>query len=97
MAAEEEIWEGEDSIGIMRISFHPHTQVCLRQTFNTFQARMFGMHREEATARILARDLPFYFNEIDGLRYLLAEIGPHLHPAVLVELFLCHQSFLTVT
>ncbi len=72
---EEAAWEAEDRLAIMRMVFHPVTQARLRVAFNSAQARLLGLHPEEAVARYGARDLPRGFTETDGLRVLIAEIG----------------------
>ena len=75
MEEEEETWEGEGQAGIARSTFHRQTQFRLRFAFNSAQARLLGLHPEEAVARFGARDLPQTFTEADGLRYLVAEMG----------------------
>jgi hypothetical protein len=77
---EEEAWEGEIHAGISRITFHPSTQARRRFAFNSAQALMMGLHPEEAKARLGARDLPLCFSEADGLRHLIADIGPLAPP-----------------
>jgi hypothetical protein len=83
---EEEAWEGEIHAGISHITFHPTTQSRRRFAFNSAQALMMGLHPEEAKARVGAGELPLCFSEADGLRYLIAEIGPLALPPLLTSL-----------
>ncbi len=80
MEEEEEAWEGETHVGITRNRLHRHTQRRCRFAFNSAQARLLGMHPEEAMARYGARDLPQFFTEADGLRFLLAGMGQQALP-----------------
>ena len=80
MEEEEEAWEGEDHVGITRNTLNRHTQMRRRLFFNSTQARLLGMHPEEALARFGAHDLPQCFTEADGLRVLLAGMGRHALP-----------------
>ncbi len=80
MEEEEKAWEGVGHAGITRNTLHPNTQLRSRLAFNSAQARLLGLHPEEAVARFGARDLPQYFTEADGLRFLVAEMGPLASP-----------------
>ncbi len=96
MEEEEETWEGEGQIGFKRNTFYPRTQFHRRFAFNSAQARLFGLHPEEAMARFGARDLPQIFTKADGLRYLVAEMGAQTLPCLTAHhgcrlLFLCFQ------
>jgi hypothetical protein len=77
MAEEEEMWEEEGYVGITRLTFHRHTRMRCRFSLNSAQARLYGMHQEEAVARYGSRDLPQFFTEVDGLRMLIAGLGQH--------------------
>ena len=82
MEEEEETWEEEGQVGITRNTFHRHTQFRRRFAFNSAQARLLGLHPEEAMARFRARDLPQSYTEADGLRYIVAEMGKQALPCL---------------
>jgi hypothetical protein len=90
MEEEEDAWEEEGSAGITRNTFLWHSQFCRRFAFNSAQARLLGLHPEEAVARYGARDLPQVFNEVDSLRYLITEMGQHAFPCIIPCSSICH-------
>uniref|UniRef100_A0A7S0M3U1 Uncharacterized protein n=1 Tax=Cryptomonas curvata TaxID=233186 RepID=A0A7S0M3U1_9CRYP len=76
------LWEAssDPSIGFWRTTFDPDSgrrcSVCITSAF----AQYFGMHQEEALARLACSDVAFPMLEVDALRWFLVNLWSTLRP-----------------